>query len=167
MDRLIKIRVACNSLCCKLNLLNGGRHALFSRSQHGGYEKLNEPPAEKVNFDAYLTIDFLNSIGINSPAECMAYLQKAGTSEDQALAVSRELFWDTVTDPGLTGGGYTFGGKSDFDFDGDNVDDRYLIASYGNSSWSEGNIGIVPEPAATAALADFAALGFVLTRRRR
>lgn len=122
---------------------------------------------QNVNFDAHLTVDYLSAIGINSPSQCMAYLQKAGTSEDQALAVTRELFGYGGIDPSLTGGGYSFGGDSTFDFDGDGSTDNYLIANYSNSSWSEGNVGVVPEPASAGLVSGFLTLTFLLTRRRR
>ncbi len=118
-----------------------------------------------VAFDAYLTIEFLNSIGINSPAECAAYLQKAGVSN--YLEITRQLFGYTGVDP-LVSGVYTFGGASTLDFNSGGVD-NYLVASYTNDSWSAGNIGVtaVPEPSAYALLAGLGVLGLVCWRRRR
>ena len=118
-----------------------------------------------VEFGAYLTISYLNSIGINSPAECAAYLQKLGVSNN--LAITRELFGYSGVDP-LVSGVYTFGGASTLDLDGSGTD-NYLLATYSNASWSEGNIGItaVPEPSSCALLAGLGVMIMASGLRRR
>lgn len=118
-----------------------------------------------VTFNAYLTISFLNSIGINSPAECAAYLQKAGVSN--YLSITRQLFGFGGVDPVLSGV-YTFGGDSTLDFNGDGVD-NYLIAAYANNAWSAGNIGVaaVPEPSTYALFFGLGAVAWAAIRRKR
>lgn len=118
-----------------------------------------------VTFEAYLTTGYLSTIGINTPAECAAYLQKQNTSSD--LSITRQLFTAGGVDPNLPRGGYTFGGASSFDINGGGVADNYIIAGYSNASWSEGNIGVVPEPSTNALLVlSTAVLGVCILRRR-
>ncbi|MCC6415937.1 MAG: PEP-CTERM sorting domain-containing protein [Opitutaceae bacterium] len=126
----------------------------------------NGTEGANVTFNAYLTIDFLNSIGINSPAECAAYLQKAGVSN--YLTITRQLFGYSGSDPLITGGGYTFGGASTLDFNGSGVD-NYLLATYANDTWSAGNIGVaaVPEPSTYALVLGLGAVAWVAFRRKR
>lgn len=125
----------------------------------------NGTAGSSATFDAYLTVEYLASIGINTPAECNAYLQKQNSS--LALSITRQLFTTNGFDPDLPGGGYTWG-ESTFDIDGGGLADNYILATYSNASWSEGNIGVVPEPSTSALLALSAAgLGAHALRRRK
>jgi len=124
----------------------------------------NGQNGSNVTFDAYLTTTYLSSIGINSPAQCAAYIQKANTSFD--LNLSRSLYTTNGVDP-LLAGSYTFGGTSTLNLDG-GATDNIILAQYANSSWSAGNIGIraVPEPS-TYGLMGAGALVLAMVARRR
>lgn len=125
-----------------------------------------------VSFDAYLSTSYLQSIGINSGSEARAVVQKAGTSFE--VPVTTTLFTAGGNDPGLDGTAYdVFGGASIFDFDGLNANggyaDDFIMASYSNSSWSTGNIGLsapIPEPSTYGLAIGGLALAVAALRRR-
>lgn len=120
-----------------------------------------------ATFSAYLPITFLNANGILTPADCVAFLQKDNVTGVQLSGITREIF--AGVNPGFPDEGtvWTYGGASSFDFNGGGVD-SFVLATYGNDSWSDGNIGIaaVPEPSTYAALLGLAALGAAWRRRR-
>lgn len=120
-----------------------------------------------ATFAAYLPISFLNANGIFSPADCEAYLQKNSVSGVQLGGITREVY--TGANPGFPNEGtvWTYGGAPAFDFNGGG-NDNFVLASYSNSSWSDGDIGIaaVPEPSTYAALLGAFALIAALRRRR-
>ncbi len=117
-----------------------------------------------ATFIAHLSVAFLQANGINSPSDCVALVQKSGGS--YSITIVRELHAASDTF-GLDG--YTYEGASTFDLDGSGNDD-YVKATYSNSSWSDGNIGItaVPEPSTYALiLGALTFVGMVINRRRR
>lgn len=120
-----------------------------------------------ATFSAYLPTSFLNANGIFSPADCEAYLQKNSVAGVQLGGITREIY--AGANPGFPNEGtvWTYGGASAFDFNGGG-NDNFVLASYSNSSWSNGDIGIVavPEPSAYAALFGACALLAALRRRR-
>lgn len=118
-----------------------------------------------ASFYAYLPVSFLNSVGINSPADCQAALQK-NSVDGVALDITRELY--APSDPGYSGSGYAYVAASTYDFNGAGID-NYILASYANSSWSNGDIGVtaVPEPATVALGLGLGVLALVAARRRR
>ena len=119
-----------------------------------------------ATFNAYMPASFLTSIGISQPSMVTAFIQKSGGSIDLPLA--RTFFAAGGLDPAYSGGNYTFGGTTLFDFDGSGVD-NYAVFTYSNSSWSDGNIGIsaIPEPSAYALGAGIAMLALAAICRRR
>jgi hypothetical protein len=125
----------------------------------------NGQNGSNVTFDAYLTTSYLSSIGINSPAECAAYIQKANTSFDLNLA--RTLYTTNGVDP-ILAGNYSFGGTSSLNLDGGAID-NIIRAEYANSSWSAGNIGIraVPEPSSYGLMGAGAFVLAAVARRRK
>jgi hypothetical protein len=124
----------------------------------------NGVAGNSVAFDAYLPASFLSSVGLNQPADGVATIQKPGSVTN---LLTTTTYFGPV-DPGFPGGGYTYGGGSNYDFNGGGTD-PFILASYSNSSWSDGNIGIsaVPEPSTYAAILGVAALGVAAIRRRR
>ena len=125
----------------------------------------NGQNGSNVTFDAYLTTNYLSSIGINSPAGCAAYIQKANTSFDLSLA--RTLYTTNGVDPVLAGN-YSFGGTSSLNLDGGAID-NIIRAEYANNSWSAGNIGIraVPEPSTYGLMGVGAFVLATVARRRK
>lgn len=119
-----------------------------------------------ATFDAYFPASFLTGIGINQPSDAMAFVRKSDGSGIN-LPLAREFFAAGGLDPAYSGGNYTFGGLSGFDFNGGGSDD-FAVFTYTNSSWSEGNIGIsaIPEPGTYALGAGTAALVLAFIRRR-
>lgn len=119
-----------------------------------------------ATFNAYMPTSFLGGMGIAQPADAAAYIQKSsGAGINLPLA---QTFFDTGgLDPGFSNGTYTFGGTSNFDFNGGGSD-NYAIFTYANSSWSDGNIGIaaIPEPGTFALGAGLLVLSLVALRRR-
>jgi hypothetical protein len=119
-----------------------------------------------ATFAAYLPISFLNTHGIFSPADCEAYLQKSSVAGVQLSGITREVY--AGANPGFPGEGtvWTYGGASAFDFNGGG-NDNFVLASYSNASWSDGDIGIaaIPEPSAYAA--GLGALALLAAARRR
>ncbi len=119
-----------------------------------------------VTFDAYLSLAYLASIGINSGAEAQAYVQKANT--EFPIGTTTTLFTAAGYDPQQAGVLYDiFGGQSSFDFNGGGLDDL-IKATYVNNSWSAGNIGLiaVPEPSTYGLALGGLALVAVAVRRR-
>lgn len=118
-----------------------------------------------ATFIAHLSVAFLQANGINSPNDCVALVQKVGGS--YSITIVRELHASSNT---FGDEGYTYIGTSDFDLDGGG-DDDYVKATYSNSVWSDGNIGItsaVPEPSTYALiLGALSLVGIVVHRRRR
>lgn len=105
-----------------------------------------------ATFYAYLPTAFLSTIGLSDVNSIGAMVQKeSGTT-----------YGIDVTKLAVTAG------SSALDFDGSGVD-AYVLASYANSSWSAGNIGItaVPEPATYAAVLGVFALLAVWRRQTR
>lgn len=121
-----------------------------------------------ATFNAYLPMAFLSANGITSPAAAEARLQKSGQSG--VLLSSLDLDIYASANPGFAGEGtvWSYAGTSAFNLDGTAGNDDYVLATYGNASWSDGNIGItaVPEPAAWAALLGTVALLWTARRRR-
>lgn len=107
-----------------------------------------------ASFYAYLPTDYLGSVGITSPADCEAMLQKSAGS-GVPLTVTRTLYMPA--NPGFPGEGtlWTYGGAPGLNFDGTAGADSYVLALYSNASWSDGNVGItaVPEPSTYALVA--------------
>lgn len=117
----------------------------------------------EASFVAHLPLPFLQANGINSPADCIALVQKVGSSF--TLGISRELHADSNLFDDV---GYTYAGASVFDLNGGGID-NYIEATYSNASWSDGNIGItaVPEASAYALLLGALSLAGTTQRRRR
>jgi len=118
---------------------------------------------QSASFIAHLPVSFLQANGINTPNDCIALVQKEGNRYN--ITIIRELHAGTNMFGDV---GYTYEGTSNFDFDGTSNDD-YVKATYSNSVWSAGNIGIaaVPEPSAYAAiLGAFSLIGMLIYRRR-
>jgi hypothetical protein len=105
-----------------------------------------------ATFAAYLPLSFLNAQGIASSADFGAYVQKSSGSGIPLSGLTRNTFTSEATT---------------FDFNGGGVD-SFVLATYSNSSWSDGNIGIsaIPEPSTYAALLGAGAL-LIAWRRRR
>lgn len=105
-----------------------------------------------ATFYAYLPTAFLNTIGLSDVNSIGAIVQKA----------SGVSYGIDVTKLSVAAG------SSALDFDGGGAD-SYVLASYSNSSWSAGNIGIVavPEPATYAAWLGSFALFAVWRRKTR
>lgn len=116
-----------------------------------------------ATFIAHLTVAFLQANGINSPNDCIALVQKSGSSYN--ITIMRELHASANTFGDV---GYTYEGASTFDLDGSGNDD-YVKATYSNSVWSAGNIGVtaVPEPSTYALILGAVCLAGVAVRRRR
>ena len=121
-----------------------------------------------VVFDAYFTVGYLASIGINSPADARAFVQKSDTSFE--IDVLTTLYTAGGVDPELVGVYDVFGGSSSFmNLDGGVLDD-VIKATYANGSWSAGNIGLiaVPEPSTYGlALGGLVLVAAALRRRRK
>lgn len=122
-----------------------------------------------ATFNAYLPTDFLSSQGVFSPADCEARLQKDGVASAIISGLTRTVF--VPTNPGFPNEGtvWTYGGASTFDFNGVAGADNYILATYANSDWSNGDIGIaaVPEPPTYALVLSGLALFAVWRRRLR
>ncbi|MBI2518012.1 MAG: hypothetical protein HYV95_14000 [Opitutae bacterium] len=99
-------------------------------------------------FSAYVPMTFLNAHGINAPDDVEARLQKDGQASILLGGLSIAVF--TPTNPGFPDEGtvWNYGGVPTLDFDGVAGNDNYVLATYTNSNWSNGNIGLsaVPEP---------------------
>lgn len=122
-----------------------------------------------ASFYAYLPSNFLNANGISAPADAEARLQKSGAASVLLGSLGIDVFANA--NPGFPNEGtvWNYGGASGFDFDGTAGNDDYVLATYANSSWSDGNIGItaVPEPSTYAALLGCLALLAASWRRVR
>lgn len=122
---------------------------------------------QTATFQAYLPTTFLATGGINEPADAEARYQKSGTSSQLLNDLAISLY--AAANPHFTGEGtlWNYAGSSAFDFDGGGAD-AFVLATYSNSNWSDGDIGIsaVPEPSTYAALFGSLALLTALWRRR-
>lgn len=126
---------------------------------------------QTATFYAYLPMAFINAQGITQPDDAIARFQKSGVSGVDLSGLSVDIY--SASNPGFTGQTTTwsYAGASGFNFDGTAGNDDFVLATYANNSWSDGNIGIaaasaVPEPSTYAALFGSLALLTALWRRR-
>lgn len=119
-----------------------------------------------ASFYAYLPTNYLSSVGINSPADCEAMLQKS-TGGGVPLSVTRTIYMPANPEYPDEGTIWNYGGAPGLNFDGTAGADSYVLAVYSNSSWSDGNIGIaaVPEPSTYALVVGVLSLIAVWHRR--
>lgn len=123
-----------------------------------------------ASFYAYLPSSFLAANGLTQPDDAIARLQKSVGTPVTLDGLSLAIY--AGSNPGFSGQttSWNYAGTSAFNFNG-GANDDYILATYANSSWSDGNIGIaaasaVPEPATYAALFGSLALLTALWRRR-
>lgn len=123
-----------------------------------------------ASFYAYLPNSLLAANGLTQPDDAIARLQKSVGTPVTLDGLNLAIY--AGGDPGFTGQttSWNYAGTSSFNFNG-GANDDYTLASYANSSWSDGNIGIaaasaVPEPSTYAALFGSLALLTALWRRR-
>jgi len=124
-----------------------------------------------ASFYAYLPSAFLAANGLNQPDDAVARLQKSAGAGVTLGGLNFDIY--AGSNPGFTGQStsWSYAGTSAFNFDGTAGNDDYVLATYTNSSWSDGNIGIalassIPEPSTYAALLGSLALLTALWRRR-
>jgi len=123
-----------------------------------------------ASFYAYLPTSFLAANGLAQPDDAIARLQKNVGTPVTLDGLSLAIF--ASSNPGFTGQTtpWNYGGASSFNFNG-GANDDYVLAAYANSSWSDGNIGIVaassvPEPSTSAGIFGLLALLAAVWRRR-
>lgn len=121
-----------------------------------------------VNFDVYMTLAYLASIGLESTADARAWVQKYGTSFELPLTTSLYTPSGDYNEALLGVAFDNFGGVSTYDLNGGGADEL-IRASFSNNSWSVGNVGIiaVPEPSTYGLAFGGLALGLAAWRRRR
>lgn len=124
-----------------------------------------------ASFYAYLPLGFITGSSITQPDDAQARVQKAAGTAIQLSNLTLDFYQNA--NPAFAGQATTwnYAGASSFNFDGTAGNDDYVLATYTNSSWSDGNIGIalassVPEPSTCAALFGTLALLTALWRRR-
>lgn len=124
-----------------------------------------------ATFYAYLPMAFINAQGITQPDDAIARLQKNGQAGVNLSGLVLDIYSPVAPTFGTQSTTYYYHNSTSLNFDGTAGNDDYVLATYANNSWSDGNIGIaaasaVPEPATYAALFGSLALLTALWRRR-
>jgi hypothetical protein len=124
---------------------------------------------QTASFYAYLPMAFLQANGISQPDDTRAVVQKSTGSAVVLSNLVLDIY--AAANPGFTGQSTTwnYAGASSFNLDGTAGSDDFVLATYTNSSWSDGNIGVasaIPEPSTYALAFGSLALLTALWRRR-
>lgn len=124
-----------------------------------------------ASFYAYLPMAFINAQGVTQPDDAVARLQKSGMAGVDLSGLNIDIYSSSAPAFGTQTTSWSYAGVSVFNFDGTAGNDDFVLATYTNSSWSDGNIGLalassVPEPSTYAAILGSLALLTALWRRR-